>query len=483
MLRYDFEQRNGKPLYEYLYECLKRDILNGRLPAGSRLPSKRKLAKDNCISIKTVMSAYEQLLVEGYIFSEQKRGYFVEKHIEKTAEYQRTPVAYSAFYQEKSWYVDFTSNNIIYEKFPFTLWRKTSRDVLSEYDFELVRRAHFQGIPLLREAIADYLYRTRGMVVSPECIIIGSGIEYLYGRLIKILPRNAVYAVENPGYRKIPMIFNDHGVSWTYTEMDEHGIDLKSLRETGADIVHVSPEHHYPLGTVMSVSRRQELLDWASEKLGRYIIEDDYDCEFRYHTRMIPALQSTDRNHRVIYMNSFSKTLAPAIRISYMVLPEKLMQRYLDNATFFSNTASSFEQYTLADFIRNGYFERHIRRLKKHFHEHGELLMRIVREAAGLPIKKIAGDDSGTHLLVYLDTNLTDTELIWMAGQKGIHINCLSEFCGQNEEQYQHTMILNYSELEEDVLREAVSRLEEIFELIQPSVQDLPLIPLSNSGT
>lgn len=464
MLRYDFEQRNGKPLYEYLYDCLKRDILNGRLSAGTRLPSKRELAKDNGISIKTVMNAYDQLLVEGYIFSEEKKGYFVERHIEKTGENRRTLVEYPVFYQEKSWFADFTSSNMIYERFPFTLWRKTARDVLSEYDFELVRKAHFQGVRELREAIADYLYRVRGMPVSPECIIIGSGIEYLYSRLIKILPADAVYAVENPGYRKIPMIFKEHGVSWTYTEMDEHGIDLKSLRAGGADIVHVSPEHHYPLGTVMSVSRRQELLEWAAEKLERYIIEDDYDCEFRYHTRMIPALQSTDRNHRVIYMNSFSKTLAPAIRISYMVLPEKLMQRYLDNATFYSNTASSFEQYALAGFIRNGYFERHISRLKKHFHERGELLSRIIREADGLPIKKIAGEDSGTHLLIYLDTGLTDTELIWVAEQRGIHINCLSEFCGQNEARYQHIMILNYSELAEDVLREAVSRIEEIFD-------------------
>ncbi len=161
--------------------------------------------------------------------------------------------------------------------------------------------------------------------------------------------------------------------------MNEHGIDMKSLRGCGADVVHVSPEHHYPLGTAMSAPRRQELLEWAAEKLERYIIEDDYDCEFRYHSRMIPTLQGMDKNHRVIYMNTFSKTLAPSIRISYMVLPEKLMQRYLDHATFYSNSASSCGQYALTDFIRQGYFERHISRLKKHYHERGELLLQIIQ--------------------------------------------------------------------------------------------------------
>ncbi|MCC8029282.1 MAG: PLP-dependent aminotransferase family protein [Lachnospiraceae bacterium] len=464
MLRYDFEKRTGKPLYEYLYECLKKDILSGRLPAKTKLPSKRELARNNSISVKTVMNAYDQLLVEGYITSREKSGYFVAKDIETVPDYQPSFTEYPVLYQEKSWFADFTSNHMVYEMFPFTQWRKVMRDVLSSYDLELVQRAHFQGVGELREAIADYLFRVRGMQVSPECIIIGSGIEYLYSRLMKILPSDAVYAAESPGYKKIPLIYREHGVSWTYTEMDEHGIDIKSLRDSGADVVHVSPEHHYPLGTIMSAPRRQELLEWAAEKLERYIIEDDYDCEFRYHSRMIPTLQSTDKNHRVIYINTFSKTLSPTIRISYMVLPEKLMQRYLDRATFYSNTASSCEQYALANFIRQGYFERQISRLKKHYHERGELLLGIIQGAEKMPVKKITGDDSGTHLLVYLDTELPDTVLKWFAEQMGVHISCLSEFCGQNEAQYQHVMIMNYSDLSEDVLKEAVARLENIFD-------------------
>lgn len=463
MLRYDFEKRGKSPLYEYLYECLKRDILSGRIPAKTKLPSKRELAKENNISVKTVMSAYEQLLVEGYLYSREKRGYFVAD-IEAVPEYQRETVEYPVIYVEESWFADFTANNTIYEKFPFTQWKKTLRDVLSEYDMELVRRAHFQGVEELREAIADYLYRIRGMQIPPECIIIGAGIEYLYSRLMKILPSDAIYAVENPGYKKIPLIYESHEVKWKYVEMDRNGIEMKSLSESGADVIHVSPEHHYPLGTVMSAVRRQELLEWASQKEERYIIEDDYDCEFRYHSRMIPTLQSMDRNHQVIYMNTFSKTLAPAIRISYMTLPEKLMRKYLNAANFYSNTASACEQYTLARFIREGYLERHVSRLKKYYHSQGELLIRIIRESSLLPVKEIIGGDCGTHLLVRLDTSLTDSELKKMARQRGINISCLTDFCGEIKPQYQHVMVLNYSELGEDVLREAMKRLENIFD-------------------
>ncbi len=464
MLRYDLTRRGKQPMYEYLYECLKKDILSGRLSAGAKLPSKREFANSNCVSVKTVMNAYDQLLVEGYITSQEKCGYFVAKDIETASDYHPSFMEYPPLYQEKTWFADFTSNNTIYDMFPFTQWRKAMRDVLSTYDTELVQRAHFQGVRELREAIAGYLFRIRGMQVSPECIIIGSGIEYLYSRLMKILPSGAVYAAESPGYKKIPLIYEENGVSWACTEMDEHGINMESLRRSGADVVHVSPEHHYPLGTIMSAPRRQELLDWAAEKLERYIIEDDYDCEFRYHSRMIPTLQSVDKHHRVIYMNTFSKTLAPSIRISYMVLPEKLMQRYLDRATFYSNTASSCEQYALADFIRQGYFERQVRRLKKHYHERGELLLRIVQNAEKLPVKKITGDGSGTHLLVYLDTDTPDTVLKWYAVQMGINLSFMSEFCGQNAAAYQHIMILNYSDLSEDVLTEAVARLEHIFD-------------------
>lgn len=462
MLTYDFEKRNNQPLYEYLYDCLKRDILSGRLISGSKLPSKRELAESNHISVKTVVSAYEQLLVEGYITSREKKGYFVAD-VETMEEYHPHIGSYPELYQEDEWFADFTSNDTVYDKFPFSLWRKVMREVLSEKDLELVQRAHFLGVRELRENIADYLYRVRGMTVSPECIIIGPGIEYLYGKLIRLLRQDAVYGVENPGYRKIPRIYDEYGLRWCSVEMDEHGLSMESLRNCGADVIHVSPEHHYPLGTVMSAARRQELLAWASERPDRYIIEDDYDCEFRYRSRPIPALQSIDRNHRVIYMNTFTKTLAPAIRISYMVLPEKLLRQYISTTNFFSNSASACEQYALAKFMENGYFERHLNRMRKYYQTSGELLIRIIRQTHLLPVVSVFGGESGTHLLVRLDTSLTDTEIKWEAKQKGICVACLSEFCIESRPEYEHVLVLNYSDMDEKKLAEAVRRLADIF--------------------
>ena len=424
------------------------------------------MARDNGISVRTVMNAYEQLLTEGYLVSIEKKGYFVAK-VQMTEWHSRCqrPQLESVrqMEQEESWLIDFTSNNTVYDRFPFSAWKKVMRETLSEYDMELVRRGSFQGIRELRTAIAEYLYRSRGMNVSPECIVIGAGIEYLYGRLIKLLPEGAAYGVENPGYKKIPRIYEEYGLDWSWIEMDEQGISMDSLTQSRVDVIHVSPEHHYPLGTVMTAARRQQLLAWAEEQPGRYLIEDDYDCEFRYRSRSIQALQSMDRSHRVIYMNTFSKTLAPALRISYMVLPEKLMKKYVESANFYSNTVSSCEQYALASFIRGGYFERHLSRMKKYYRMEGELLMRLLRQSPLLPVIRIIGGESGTHLLVEVDTSLTDVEIKWAAREQQINIACLSEFCGEITPEYQHVLVLNYSDTDESTLSEAVRRLGNIF--------------------
>ncbi len=223
-MRYDLEKRGQVPLYEYLYQCLKEDIQRGRLLAGTKLPSKREMARDNGVSVRT-MNAYDQLLVEGYLVSREKSGYFVAD-VEAVSEGCRQVMVYPEVYEEEQWFADFTTNQVVYGQFPFATWRKVMREVLSRYDSQLVRRAHFLGIRELRQAIADYLYRSRSMTVSPECIVIGAGIEYLYSRLIRILPKDAVYGAENPGYRKIPRIFEESGFPWTYVdgrEWSQHG--------------------------------------------------------------------------------------------------------------------------------------------------------------------------------------------------------------------------------------------------------------------
>ena len=464
MLIYDFEQRKNESKYEYLYQCLKSDILNGKIAEGDKMPSKRELAAANNISIKTVMNAYDQLIMEGYLASRERSGYYVVSNFSPTLRYQNIQVAQPSPEEDENWIADFTANTTVYEKFPFSMWTKAMRQVLGDYNIELMKRGEFLGSRELRIEIAKHLYHTRSMVVSPDCIVIGTGIEYLYSKLIGLLPKDSIYAVENPGYRKIPHIYDEYGVKWTRNSMDKDGIHMSSLQNSGATVVHTSPEHHYPLGTVMTAKRRQELLKWLEDDTSRYIIEDDYDCEFRYRGRPISALYSLDRSGRVIYMNTFSKTLSPAIRISYMILPEKLLNAYISSANFFSNTSSNLEQYTLARFIHDGYFDRHLNRLRKYYHAQGEQLAGIIRNTPAIPSTEISGIDSGTHLLVWLDTALSDTEIKEKAAELKINLCCLSEFCIGNIKEYQHILVLNYSNMDACKMQEVITLLSEIFE-------------------
>ena len=341
MLTYDLTARGRKTMYEYLYEAMKADILSGRLTAGEKLPSKRAFAEHLQVSVKTVENTYEQLLLEGYIRSEEKRGYFVNRlEVKSTA----TP-AYASFvtrFREEEYLADLTANNIQYDKFPFATWAKIMRQTLTDYDTSLLKTVPFNGVEKLRVAIAEHLYRYRGMQVSPDHIIVGAGTEYLYSRLLQLLGKNAKFGVENPGYRKITKLYEVGGVAWDYVDIDGQGMKVEQLEEKCITVAHVSPEHHFPIGLVMPVGRRQELLRWAAEEPERYIVEDDFDCEFRMVGKPIPSVQSMDRNHRVIYINTFSKTMVPSLRIGYMVLPEKLMERYISTMNFYSCTVSGF---------------------------------------------------------------------------------------------------------------------------------------------
>ncbi len=460
MLNYDLKKREGKSIYENLYECLKKDIVAGRLRAGDKLPSKRAMAEDYGISVKTVVHAYEQLVAEGYIESKEKRGYYVARLYEQTYEIRQREKTV----KKKQLLIDLSSTHLAYEKFPFSVWKKLMREVLTDYEGELIESTDWRGVPELRDAIAYYLARERGVDVPSDHIVIGTGVESLYGKLFKIFPRNSVYAAETPGYRKIPWLYEDARLSWHSLKMDEEGISVNDLRERGVNIVHVSPEHQYPLGITMSEKRKLELLEWASETPDRYIIEDDYDCEFRYRTQMEKTLQSMDTHHRVIYMNTFGKTMAPAIRINYMVLPEKLAEDCRKVSEKFPSPAPNFEQYVMARFIREEYFERHVRRMKKYYENNGQKLLRLLQKAENIPIADIKGGKHGTHMLLKLNTELTDTELIWEAKKQGIEVQCLSQFCIEKEERYDRTLIVNYSDLKEEKMEEAVRRLGRIFE-------------------
>lgn len=465
MLTYDLNQRGQLALYEYLYKCIKKDILEGILEGGSRLPSKREFAKHHKISLKTVENTYEQLLAEGYIYSEEKRGYFVAAlgsgtDMKRSRYETHMPFGvYSGNMPEEEYFADFTSNQAVIKMFPYDTWAKVMRSLLSQGDVNMLRTVPFQGVYELRVAIAKYLYGFRGMQVSPDQIIIGAGTEYLYGRLIQLLGRNRVYALEDPGYLKIAKIYQANDVSWEYVNVDENGMQVDKLYQGRADIVHVSPAHHFPTGSIMPIARRQMLLNWAEEDRGRYIIEDDYDSEFRFSRRPIPAMQSLNHNHRIIYLNTFSKTLAPSIRISYMVLPQKLMERYVETMNFYSCTVSAFEQYAMAEFMNKGYFERHIHRMKKYYKNKRDCMLKVLEKSDLRNYVTIDEKDAGNHFLMKLQTELSDTELKWLARENGVKLDCLSEYCKSGKEVHGHTIIVNYSDLDEDSFEKALDIL------------------------
>lgn len=453
MLTYSFTDLGSESLYEHLYECVKNDILSGKLRAGERLPSKRTFAKNLGISTITVENAYALLISEGYVYSIPKKGYFVND----TAEKPLPPPA--AKQEENTLKADFAGSSALHTLFPFSTWAKLVRGVLSEKQRELMVKSPSGGIAELRSAVAEHLYQFRGMSVHPSQIIIGSGTEYLYGLIIQLLGRGKVFAVEDPGYSKIAKIYGANGVDYRYVPLDERGVSMDALRAGGADILHISPSHHFPTGTVTPISRRYELLSWAAENPRRFIIEDDYDSEFRLSGRPIPTLRSIDVTDKVIYMNTFAKTLASTIRISYMVLPRGLAERFYRELGFYSCTVSTFEQYTLAEFINGGYFGNHINRIRRRYREIRDELLRLIAEDRAFDGTEILEKDSGLHFLMRLKTERSDEELAASARRRGVNISCLSEYYHDAAEAELHTLVVNYSGIDTENAAEAIRLL------------------------
>ena len=463
MLTYSFEGRGNDSLYEYLYKCITQDIISGNLSPDERLPSKRALAKHLSISTVTVENAYSQLVAEGYIYSKPKSGFYVSRISSPSPEMQRrtqesTVCVYPA---EEDYSVDLTSNSAAKDSFPFSVWTRLMREVMSDKGELLTVNSPSVGISDLRLAISDHLFQFRGMKADPDCIVVGAGTEYLYSLIIQLLGRSRKYAVEDPGYLKIAQIYSANNVTLDYVPLDERGIDVAALRASQADILHISPSHHYPTGIVTPVSRRYELLKWAEQSEDRYIIEDDYDSEFRFTGRPIPSLQSIDTSGKVIYINTFSKTLTSTIRISYMVLPKALMELYKRELSFYSCTVSNFEQYTLAQFIKQGYYEKHINRMRNYYRSQRDMLMQEIAMHPLFGKVRIKEEDAGLHFLMKIDTPLSDESLVKKGREKGIKLACLSSCFSNRESADAHTLIINYSGLSADKIKTAVELLFE----------------------
>ncbi|MBP3704144.1 MAG: PLP-dependent aminotransferase family protein [Clostridia bacterium] len=458
MLTYSFENIGAESLYMHLYKCIRDDIVAGVIRPGEKLPSKRSFAENLGVSVITVENAYAQLISEGYLYSLPKKGFFAAE-IEKSAVRRKTEIVPVKLPDAPKYFADFSSNRTDPENFPFATWAKLMREIISEKSAELMINAPCGGVPELRQAIAEHLHAFRGIEADPNHIIVGAGTEYLYGLLIQLLGFDKIYALEDPGYRKVGQIFESHGVKYVYTPMDDAGIEPGALTESGADILHISPSHHFPTGIITPAVRRYALLSWAAQDEQRYIIEDDYDSEFRLTGKPIPALQSMDVTDHVIYMNTFTKSLASTIRISYMVLPAALAERFYQQLGFYACTVSNLEQYTLAKFISDGYFEKHINRMRTRYKLKKDRLLAEMQRSGLLQCAEIDREDSGLHFLLRMRSAVNGERIREEAFREGIRITSLSDYYHAAKPKEGAEFVISYSAMQDGQIAEAVRRL------------------------
>ncbi|MBS1408165.1 MAG: PLP-dependent aminotransferase family protein [Oscillospiraceae bacterium] len=453
MQTYTLDRSGASPLYEQLYRALKADILSGALPGGSRLPSGRALAEHLGLSRVTVETAYAQLLAEGYLTSRPRAGYFVEQLTP-----QELPPRVSE--PEAQPPEPETAQSRSAQLFPFSVWARLMRGVLLDRRQELLRPAPDAGLPALRQAVAAELYRQRGVHVSPEQVYIGAGAEYFYNLLIQFFGHGRVYALENPGHRKIARVYQANQVAVRPIGMDADGVIPELLEQSGAEVLHISPSHHYPTGTVTPITRRQALMRWLTAQPGRYLIEDDYDSEFRFSGLPIPTIQSMDRSGRVIYMNTFSRTISPSLRISYMILPRTLLPQWQAAMGFYSCTVPSFEQMTLTRFLAEGYFEKHLSRMKKHYRSVRAQLFSVLHTPQAVRQCAVHDTDAGLHLVLELKNAPEPEALRALLRQSGLSDALLSDFfLDAPSPQAQKSIVLGYADAEPAQLEAALTAL------------------------
>ncbi len=452
------------PLYIQLYHYFKTEIESNRLRQFEKLPSIRGLSKSLSISKITVEKAYQQLASEGYIENSDRSRYTVnplEDVIGKT-----TPSIVEAtgnqttaiIYNNKVRY-DFSSGEMDIEGFDFSLWKRYISKVFLQKE-RLVGYGSSKGEEELRSEIAKYVHKSRGVSTDKSQIIISAGVQNLLSILCSILKlsHNSI-AFEEPGFKNGRRIFADHAFAIKPIKMQTDGINMEALADSGENLVYVSPSHQFPTGYIMPIGRRNQLLNWAQTRNGT-IIEDDYDSEFRYYGRPIPALKGLDTSENVVYLGSFSKIMPPSIRISYMILPEKLLESYHQKASLYNQAASTLEQLALAQFMSDGHLERQIRRLRKLYYDKRQLFFTAIRNILGDHVV-INENESGLHTLLTIKSELPARELVKRAQQLGCRVAPIEDYYWEVAPQKLPQIILYFSKIPATEITSAITLLKE----------------------
>lgn len=448
----DFDA-NGKNKYYSLYKTLREDIISGKMRGGERLPSKRALARMLGVSVTTVMLAYGQLAAEGYVCPRERSGHFVEKlngvpNLNKKSSplygVGKIPSVKSGE-ETRRYSCDLVKGVLPAQLFPFSTWARLMRRVLNDCGEHLLERVPKDGDAQLKYAISAYLFRSRGMEVDPRFIVVGAGAEYLYGVIVQLLGRDKPYAVENPCYTKIPSVYALNGAKCLPVAVGEKGMDLRSLGKLAACAAHVSPSHQFPTGAIMPASVRAGLIDWANSVDG-FIIEDDYDSEFRLEGKPLHSMQSLCPS-RVVYVNTFSKSLAPSMRLGYAVLPPVLYDKFMRSFPDGASSVSLFEQKTLAAMLDGGYFERHVSRLKNYYRTvRGKLLDKLAGKC------EVYDTGAGLHLVARFPSEECDEKIKLAAAERGVRLKCLSDYLISPRPELDLCAVINYSGLTSEQL-------------------------------
>ncbi len=457
MLTLMIDTDSKQSYYEQLY-CRLRDLIrNGELISGTKLPSGRNMAEKLQISRNTVSLAYDQLVSEGYIEARPKSGYYVCKlsgqlRMSHSEERKETTEKSETVYK-----YNFTPFSIDIHSFPYSTWRKLYSRALNDLDEKILLRGDNQGDYELRAAVASYLNTSRAVKCSAEQILIGAGNDYLLQLLCQIFSKDTVVAMENPTYPKAYKIIKKFGFSISPIPVNKNGIDIDELKKTDAKLVYVTPSHQYPLGVIMPIVKRSELLSWAEENKDRYIIEDDHDSEFRYKGKPIPSLQGFDNSDSVIYMGTFSRAISPGIRVGYLVLPQRLLNSCGEQLLFYSSTVSRTEQTVLTYFIKEGYFERHLNKMRKQYKaRHDRMLTEL--KIFGDRIK-ISGEYAGLYLVVtFQDHMINEAVLLKAAVTLNMCIRTLKPHYIIDTEQYS-SILLGFACIEEENIAEGIKAL------------------------
>ena len=451
------------PLYEQLYHSLAGEMRSGTLAAGTRMPGKRRLAAELSVSVNTVDAAYQMLAAEGYLEARERSGFYVQ-------EYLALPVRPAGLPQPPAppqpsaapVRYDLSTRGVDPGLFPFRTWARLQKELLYSSP-QLLTHGDAQGDPALRQALADYLSEYRGVQCGPHQIVVGAGLEYLLGLLAPLLP--GIAAVETPGYPRALQVLQNNGVHCYCLPVDGDGLSVEALNRSDAAVCYVTPSHQFPTGVTMPAGRRVELLHWAARKPGgRYIIEDDYDSEFRFDTRPLPSLQGmAGADGPVVYLSTCSRSLAPSIRIAYMVLPEHLLPAWREKYRLYSGTVSRFEQQTLARFITEGYFTRHLARERVAYKARRDVLAAALTAAFAPGELTLAGLHTGLHLLAKLKDPPPDAALRRAAEAEGVQLGLLSDYDLTGEApSAAGTLVLGYGSLKDEACASVGETLKKV---------------------